>query len=174
MTAGLIFNKGFFIFVYPLTSIKDYLGSIFGKPYTRLPFEIIIILKQTKINNMDIRPVKEFPLLKKYKKKFDINEGTIFAYDNVIYSDFQLPNHLIIHENTHFKQQEEYGLKKWVKKYLKDDEFRLKMEIEAYKNQVNSIKDRNERNRLKINCCRDLSGSLYGNLLTFNEAMEII
>jgi len=123
---------------------------------------------------MIIKPTKEFPLLKKYKKKFDISETTIFAYDNIIYANSQLPNHLIIHESTHFKQQEKYGLKKWVKKYLKNDEFRLEMEIEAYRNQVNSIKDRNQRNRLKIKCCRDLSSSLYGNLLTFDEAMKII
>ena len=123
---------------------------------------------------MIIRPTNEFPLLKKYKKKFDISERTIFAYDHVIYANSPLPDHLIIHESTHFKQQDKYGLKKWVKKYLKDDEFRLEMEIEAYKNQVYSIRDRNERNKLKISCCRDLSSSLYGNLLTFDEAMEKI
>jgi hypothetical protein len=121
---------------------------------------------------MKFKLTSEFPLLKKYKEKFAINENTIFAYDSVIYTNYDLPEHLIIHEQTHLKQQERYGLANWVNAYLEDSEFRLKMEIEAYRKQLASVKDRNERNNLKIKCCQDLSSALYGNLLTYNLAFK--
>ena len=94
------------------------------------------------------KPVNEFPLLERYKKKFPITEGTIFAYNNIIYADTFVPDHLVIHETEHFKQQEKYGLDEWVDKYLEDDELRLEMEVQAYRKQLNSIKDRNERNQI--------------------------
>ncbi len=118
------------------------------------------------------KPTSEFPLLKKYKKRFNILPGTIFAYDHVIYTDEKLPEHLIIHESTHFKQQDKVGLRKWVKKYLKDDDFRLEMELEAYWAQLASIKNRNEQFKVKQHSCQDLSSDLYGNLLTYEEAFE--
>ena len=121
---------------------------------------------------MKFKLTSEFPLLKKYKEKFAINENTIFAYDSVIYTNYDLPEHLIIHEQTHLKQQERYGLANWVNAYLEDSEFRLKMEIEAYRKQLASVKDRNERNNFKIKCCQDLSSALYGNLLTYNLAFK--
>jgi len=116
----------------------------------------------------------EFPLLKEYREKFEINPGTIFAYDDIIYTNSILPQHLIEHETCHLKQQEKLGLDNWVKQYLEDDKFRLKMEIQAYKIQLGIIKDRNARNLLRIKCANDLSSALYGNILNFNEAFKAI
>lgn len=118
------------------------------------------------------KSTSEFPLLERYKAKFAINENTIFAYDGVIYTNHNLPDHLIVHESTHFKQQEKYGLKSWVDLYLDAPTFRLKMELQAYRNQLQSVKDRNAKNNLKIQCAQDLSSNLYGNILTFEEAFK--
>ncbi len=119
-------------------------------------------------------PQNQFPLLEKYKNYFEIDENTIFAYDNKIYSNNELPNHLIIHEQTHHKQQDRDGLEYWVDNYLNNKEYRLTQEIEAYKNQLKSIKDRNDRAKVWQESARNLSSPLYGNLLTYQEALKAI
>lgn len=43
---------------------------------------------------------------------------------------------LIAHEETHCKQQAEFGWLKWWAKYLLSREFRLEMELEAYVVQI--------------------------------------
>jgi len=124
---------------------------------------------------MKIKSQNHFPLLEKYKKVFpSINKFTIFAYDGVIYSNTKLPDHLIVHENTHLKQQEKDGLEFWVENYLNDPSYRLKQEIEAYRNQIHSIKDRNLRAQVLIHCVNDLSGPLYGNIISKEEAKKCI
>lgn len=125
-------------------------------------------------NKVVIKPQSEFPLLQEYKKLFNISEYTIFAYDQVIYSNYPVSKDLIIHEKTHHKQQDRYGLKEWVNKYLTNNNFRLEMEIEAYKNQLQSVKDRNIRYKLKIECAKDLSSDTYGNIITFDKAMVML
>ncbi len=107
-----------------------------------------------------------------FKKRFPITSETIFAYGTTIYTDHQLPKHLEIHERVHLKQQARTGKDIWIEKYLTDTSFRLKQEIEAYTVQVNSIKDREARNRLRIECAKHLSSSLYGNLLSLREAIS--
>lgn len=121
-----------------------------------------------------IKPQSEFPLLDKYKEKFAITENTIFAYDGEIYSNNQLPDHLIVHELTHHKQQDRDGLDYWVENYLNNPEYRLKQEIEAYKNQLSVIKDRNDRFKLQMECAINLSSDLYGNIISYSEAMKAI
>jgi len=121
-----------------------------------------------------IRPQSEFPLLERYKEKFNVTHNTIFAYDNVIYSNNELPHDLVIHENTHFKQQEKYGLDNWVEQYLNDNFFRLKMEVEAYRKQLESIKDRNFRSRIRQESVSHLASDLYGNIVTVEEAQNLL
>jgi hypothetical protein len=120
------------------------------------------------------KPTKDFPLLERYKAKFAINENIIFAYNDIIYTNFELPEHLIIHEKTHLKQQQKIGLDKWVDSYLGDNDFRMKVEIEAYRNQLKSVKDRNQRNLLKISCARDLSSTLYDNITSYENAIKYL
>ena len=121
-----------------------------------------------------LKPQKEFPLLERYSKVFPITEFTIFAYDGDIYCNYPLPPDLIVHEETHLKQQEKYGLDNWVEEYLNDKEFRLKMEVEAYKKQLASIKDREFRFHVKQDCIDTLTSSLYGNLCTKEEAKILL
>lgn len=120
------------------------------------------------------RPQSEFPLIKEYQKVFKIDDRTIFAYDNKIYSNYDLTPDLIVHEYTHWKQQAEIGLDKWVELYLKSPEFRLEMELEAYKRQLESIKDRNTRDKVRIFSAQALSSELYGNLLSTKDAMFLL
>ncbi len=119
---------------------------------------------------MIIKRQVEFPLLDRYKEVFVITPNTIFAYDDTIYTNNELPPDLLIHEQTHLKQQKKYGLDAWVKMFLEDDNFRLKMEIQAYKAQLASIKDREFRLRIRMESARNLSSSLYGDIISYEEA----
>lgn len=121
-----------------------------------------------------IRPQSEFPLLNRYKEKFPITNNTIFAYDNVIYCNYELPHDLVVHEMTHHKQQEKYGLDNWVEQYLNDNFFRLKMEVEAYRKQLDSIKDRNFRSKVRQESVSHLASDLYGNIVTVEEAQNLL
>jgi len=114
----------------------------------------------------------EFPNIELFKKHFPVTDRTIFAWDDIIYCNYDLPPHLIIHEQEHLKQQKEYGLKVWLKKYIEDKEFRLKMELKAYRKQLNSIKDREKKNRVRIQVSRDLGSALYDNIISFQEAFD--
>ncbi len=112
--------------------------------------------------------------MKEYKEKFAVTDRTIFAYNGLIYTDDVLPHHLIVHEQTHHLQQERDGLKYWVDNYLNNDQYRLDQEIEAYRNQLKSIKDRNDRFKLQMECARNLSSDLYGGIISYSEAMKAI
>lgn len=121
-----------------------------------------------------IRSQIEFPLLRKYSKKFKITSHTIFAYNNIIYCNFPLTPDLLIHEKEHLRQQNEIGLDKWVFNFLNNPKERLEYELKAYKLQISSIKDGNQRLRTKIQCAKDLSSSLYGLGLNYEEALRLL
>ena len=114
----------------------------------------------------------EFPNIELFKKHFPVTDRTIFAWDDTIYCNYNLPPDLIIHEQVHLKQQEKYGLDVWLEKYIDDEEFRLKMELQAYRKQLNSIKDREKRNGVRIRVSRDLGSALYNNIISFKEAFD--
>lgn len=120
------------------------------------------------------RPQLEFPLLEEYRKHFKITDGTIFAYDNCIYTNHDLPHDLLIHELTHLEQQKRDGLHYWVTNYLNDTNYRLKQESEAYKRQLESIKDRNWRAKIRMESATNLSSDLYGNIISFQEALNML
>lgn len=119
-----------------------------------------------------IKPQREFPLLEEYSKVFNITEGTIFAFDDIMYTDYTLTPDLLVHENIHLERQREIGADIWVAKYLTDKEFRLQEELLAYKAQLNSIKDRNLRHAVRMDSAKNLSSSLYGNIITTKEAFN--
>ena len=103
-------------------------------------------------------------IYKKAQEKWGVNfeAGVIFTYGDTIYA----------------KNQAFYGKEMWWYRYLKDDDFRLAQELEAYRNQVkwfnNNIKNRNERFKMINKIARDLSGSMYGNIVSYQEALRII
>lgn len=122
-----------------------------------------------------LKPQVEFPLMERYKKAFPaINNQTIIAYDKDIYTNYALPPDLLIHEQRHLAQQEKYGLENWVEYFLKDAEFRMKMELDAYREQLKSIKDREFRNKVRLASAKTLSSELYGNICSYQEALKLL
>jgi len=121
-----------------------------------------------------MRPQKEFPLLDDFKKRFKVTEDTIFAYDHVIYTNNELPDHLVMHELTHHFQQDEHGLDTWVYNYLNDPKFRLEMEVEAYRKQLAHIQDPKGKAITLMVSAKDLSSELYDNLVTYKEALNLL
>lgn len=113
--------------------------------------------------------------IKKYFPSADFNKGTLFTYGDTCYCQSITPD-LVVHEETHVKQQ--LDPKAWWDRYFTDIQFRLSQEVEAYRNQwqwiKKNIKDRNSRFRLLSRICMDLSGTLYGNIVSFDEAKRLI
>lgn len=121
-----------------------------------------------------IRPQADFPFIEEYRKHFDITNKTIFAGGDSIYTDYDLTPDLLIHELVHLRQQEEVGLKEWVYDFLYDVEKRLQYELEAYREQLKSIKDRNHRAKIRHISAIQLSSSLYGNIISFSDAFALL
>lgn len=119
----------------------------------------------------NFKPQSEFPLLETFRKHFPITYNTIFAYDDTIYTNNELPNHIIVHEVTHLKQQERQGLERWVTGYISIPQYRLEQELEAYRAELASIANREIRFKVMADSAKKLSSPLYGDLLTFNEAL---
>jgi len=101
--------------------------------------------------------------------------STIFNPDNA-----EIPDHLYEHELTHANQQkhDDTVAKLWWARYVADPSFRLDQETEAYRAQYKFIcektKDRNTRYRALHQIATDLSGKMYGNLVSFTEAIRRI
>lgn len=126
---------------------------------------------------MEIKKLDEFPYLKEFKDRFrDINDKTVFVLPDVIFCDYPhlLPNHVVTHEKVHMKQQLRLGVDKWVTQYLYDDAFRLEMEVEAYRAQIFSIHDREARNQIRLTCAKHLASELYGGIVNFQQALNVL
>ena len=120
------------------------------------------------------KPQVEFPLLKEYARVFAITPMTIFAFVDTVYCDYLLPDHLVVHENIHLKRQMKIGPDKWVEQYLTDPKFRLNEEVIAYRAQLESIKNREYRNIIRMESAKHLSSALYGNIITNAEALKLL
>lgn len=85
---------------------------------------------------------------------------------------------LMKHEETHSRQQLYIGPDLWWKKYLKDPQFRLENEIEAYQIQFAYFcaknKDRNAQTRLLHTIAGDLASPMYGGIITKEDAIKQI
>lgn len=104
---------------------------------------------------------------------------TAFAFSNTIYSKVELPDHLIVHESTHLNQQlrNPLGAWIWLALYLCSKRFRYHMELQAYRKQWQFFRDNypfNQRGAFLEKVAGDLSGKLYGNIVTYAEAVRAI
>lgn len=117
------------------------------------------------------------PNYKEIEKAFNLGGITpVFTYGNYIYN----PHKCIItldlgeHERTHSRQQKE-APELWWDKYLKDPEFRLSQELEAYRNQFRFYKTavKGWMPFLK-RIAGDLSGRMYGNIISYQDAFNAI
>lgn len=113
---------------------------------------------------MVIYPLNKFRRLKEFSKVFKINEDTVIAYDGNIYSNKPLYPDVLEHEKVHLKQQKEHGLVNFTNKYLNNRAFRLEMEAEAYKVQLESIKDLELREAVRKDIIIGLMSGLYGKM----------
>lgn len=119
------------------------------------------------------------PNIEKIKKAFNPPATVVFTYGNTIYSPGSpiIPDDLMVHEETHTKQQGN-NPDAWWDKYIADPIFRLAQEVEAYQNQYRKFcalnKDRNIRVKFLYRIASDLSGPIYGNIIGMSEALSLI
>lgn len=104
--------------------------------------------------------------------------GIIFTYGSTLHcpNGMNIPGHLMAHEQTHMKQQGN-DPKAWWDKYLIDTQFRLSQELEAYRNQYKVLLEqhnREERRTILNSLAKDLSSSIYGNLVDKKQAKLLI
>lgn len=116
----------------------------------------------------------------KLKFKEITKSTTIMVWGNTSYGANKLSADLIKHELTHIKQQRGsklYGLWWWFK-YVVSVKFRLSQEIEAYRNQYQcfcrNVRNESQRREFLELKARDLSGEMYNNSITFEEALKQI
>lgn len=121
--------------------------------------------------------LNEFPPnYKEIKAKFPNLEESkpLFAYGDTIYNPFNavVTPDLEVHEAVHSVQQGDEP-EKWWDEYLKNPQFRLEMEIQAYAAQYKYFKDSvpaKVSRWLLERTALALSGELYGNLISYGEA----
>lgn len=126
--------------------------------------------------------IKDYPPnYKDITKAFDIENkpGIVFTYGDKLYvpsGQTVLDKHLIKHEETHVKQQRAMGVEYWWARYLIDAGFRFIQELEAYRAQYRSMASLSLEQRLGYldHISSDLSGPMYGNLLSKDSAKTAI
>lgn len=123
--------------------------------------------------------VKGFPPnYKKIKEKFNPPYGVVFTYGDTLYVPFEenISIDLAAHEQVHMEQQK--NPEEWWKKYFEDENFRTEQELQAYQVQYKTfckqIKAKKERKKFLNRIASDLSGPIYGNCVSFEEAIEKI
>lgn len=129
---------------------------------------------------MQIKNGQNPPNIDKIKLFFDLsNSQPCFSFAPDIYnpSGNPLNMHLLAHEMYHLAQQGDTP-GKWWDRYLADPMFRASQEVPAYQTQYqsakNSTKDRNLLHKYLVGLAFDLSGPMYGSIMSFAEAMEAI
>lgn len=121
-------------------------------------------------------------LVNKFGVKWETEGGkaVVVAYGDTIHCSQEPSDDVIQHELIHLEQQgyTKDGAKKWYERYIAEPEFRLDQELQAYRAQYkfakDFVKDRNKLNTYLNRLARDLSGEMYGNLVTGVEARRLI
>lgn len=107
-------------------------------------------------------------------------KGVLVTYGDTYYSKNPTTPDLVVHESVHMHQQLEMGIQEWWKKYIDDDSFRIDQEVEAYRTQVQHLKNysssmsRDERRQRIAHCARTLSSDLYGRVINYKKAFNLI
>lgn len=108
--------------------------------------------------------------------------GVVFSWGDWLYNptgDELLPQ-IKAHESVHGQRQGETddGIREWWKEYLYDPAFRLEEELLAHRAELRAVKswekDRNDVARALDAIARRMSSSLYGNLLTYQQARRFL
>lgn len=84
---------------------------------------------------------------------------------------------VLIHEVKHSLQQNEHPAM-WWEHWIKNPHFRKEQEAEAYAEQYEFFcrnkKDRNTRAKFLHHLCANMSGKMYGNMCSYQEAKQLI
>lgn len=119
-----------------------------------------------------------FPFYDECKSKFgvDINNNVVFTYGDTIHARCSISPDLLVHEQVHMAQQENIGKDRWWKTYLIDEKFRLDQEVKAYREQYKYVKGNNREFNFRFldRIAKDLSGSTYGNIISYKEALKLL
>lgn len=120
------------------------------------------------------------PNFNRIKEVLNPPDDAVFAYGDIIFnpSGGKIPEDIILHEEVHQKQQKLFGTPElWWVKYLKDTNFRLIEEVEAYAAQYNFIKGKVPNKILKV-ALQELANNLIEvyNIpdITFGKAQTLI
>lgn len=125
--------------------------------------------------------VKAFPPnYPKIRKVFPKISGRqiVFCWGNKIYNPTggDVMEHVVVHEMVHRKQQGN-RIEEWWDKYLTDKKFRFEQELDAYAAQYAFAKPLLNAKGQAIflgAVATDLSGSMYGNLVSYEKAATLI
>jgi hypothetical protein len=102
------------------------------------------------------------------------NKGVIITYGDTIYCKWKVKEPKLTHEKVHIKQQKEMGVDEWWDKYLSDEQFRLQQELEAYKAEIEWIKENVKgfvlKDKMISKIIMDISSDMYGGIISFNKA----
>lgn len=108
----------------------------------------------------------------------DWEQGIAVTYGDTVYSKYPLHKMVMVHEQVHIDQQSIIGRDIWWKKYLTDAAFRIEQEKPAYTAQAEfireNVRDRNQAFKLLHKLALDLSGAMYGKMISFREATELL
>lgn len=119
-------------------------------------------------------------IYKKLHRKFGVqwDDGIIIAYGENIHCKYKVSRHKYVHEKVHCKQQLKYGIDRWWGKYIKDKKFRLEQELEAYRKEKDyiesNIRDINLKKEMMDSILNDISSSIYGDIISYEEAKQLI
>jgi len=125
--------------------------------------------------------VKDYPpnydLICKHIPAVKNNPAIVFTYGDKIYSPMfeTLSDDLMAHELVHVERQKNPD--EWWERYLTDVNFRLDEEVAAYRVQWQYMAQhypRTLRRKLLNGIAKDLSGSMYGKIITKADALRII
>lgn len=125
------------------------------------------------------------PCWEEANRLFKIEEKgltAIFTYGSTIHNPYGivLTPELIRHEETHCEQQggTAEGAREWWHNLIRDTEFRIEQEAEAYGAQhrlyCQMVKDRNRQSVYLHECARMLASELYGNVIEYRAAADKI
>jgi len=102
----------------------------------------------------------------------------IITYGDTVYCERDIDEAKKVHEATHVSQQSNCDPDEWYDKYINNVDFRLSQEIEAYKNEIKFYKKKIKDRNLRYLCCeqvyRDISSSIYGNMISYSEAKKLL
>lgn len=145
-----------------------------------LPYRIILLYSNQRVFvpmkiEIDVPPnfkdiVKVFP--------HAADKGVLFCWNDIIFnpSGFAVGPSIVAHEKVHSKRQDGKA-EDWWAKYLIDTEFRLKEELLAHTMEflvASEGQTRHNRRGNLVVVSKKLSSPLYGGMVSYNEAKELI